>query len=164
MTYRVFTPEALDAVADFSLQIEIPEEEYPQWNPDGTRPVVTLKVDGTSIKFALAAMGQVSEAEQILDVIASSLMGKDSTKDVTEEDEAAFEGLFTELHENFQMFTFTANGENEQSVTLTLSAPSGLIAFLAFNALTTSKKLNSLAASFMPIDRYDDDYDNDDDY
>jgi hypothetical protein len=161
MTYRVFTPEALDAVAEFSLQIEIPEKDYPQSNPDGTRPVVTLKVDGTSIKFALAAMGQVSESEQILDVIASSLMGKDSTEDVTAEDEAAFEGLFTEIHEKFKTFTFTAHGESEQSVTLAVSAPSGLLAFLAFNALTTSQKLNALAASFMPVDHYNDD---DEDY
>lgn len=168
MTYRIWAPAALDKKADFTLELAIPESAYPENNPDGTRPVASLKVEATTIKFALQTLQLIAENQTYADLVAFTILKTDNYNDVAAHDPENFRTLMRENHNPFMEFSMDATGEEEDAgkkVTLTLTAPSGIIAVNVFKALTKSDKLNALAASFMPEDRDEeyDDYDDEDD-
>ena len=163
MVYRVYAPEALEVPADFSIELAIPVQDYPQDNPDGTRPVATLKINASTIKFALSSLLQVSEGDHFIDLVAFTLLNDDNFEEIVAADVDAFNVLFKELHEEFLTFTLSAKGEDGDFIEATMTAPSGYIAYRAFKALTSEKKLAGLATSFMPIDHDAEDYDDYDD-
>ena len=164
MSYRVFKPEALEAKADFTLKLTIPESSYDVKNPDGTSPVVSLKIEATSIRFALQAMSQMNEEESMLDVVAAQLVGDNFEELVKSDPDAAVNALSAISHE-FISFKFEASNEDNEVVSMEITAPSGLIAYQSFQALSGQKKLNALAAEFMPLEHdYDDDADDEYDY
>jgi hypothetical protein len=163
MVTRIWDPASLDKAADFTMELAIPESSYPEKNPDGTAPVTSLKVEGSSIRFALQALKQVNENETMLDVVLNDLLD-DSVADFTDEemmkymaehDEEVVDSL-EKTHNPFIDFGFAVDDGEGQKLTVTLTAPSGLIAFQSFQAMTNDKKLNALATSFMPLDNDDD--------
>jgi len=164
MVYRVYTPEVLDVPADFSIELAIPVQDYPQSNPDGTRPVATLKINASTIKFALSSLLQINEGDHFIDLVAFTLLNDDNFVEIIKADVDAFGVLLKELHEEFLSFTLSTKDEEGNFLEATLTAPSGYIAYRTFMALTSEKKLAGLATSFMPIDHdAEDDYDDYDD-
>jgi len=161
MTYRIFDKTALEQPADFSLQLEIPESDYPLKNADGTSPVATIAVKATSVRFALAVLGQFNEEESILDVIGAFLLGEDYLNLIENDTENSVAKL-QEITPDFLTYAFDATGESGETINVELTSPSGYIGFRAFQAATSPKKLSALATSFMPLEE-DDDFDYEDD-
>ncbi len=151
MSYRVFDVSALDVEADFVLELAIPEESYAVKNPDGTSPVVTLKVQGSTRAVALQVLSQVNESEDFLFIVGSTLVGEDFPEKVVSEPETV-SAILSETHANFLTFEFAATVDDGSTVELSVMAPSGVIAFQAFQAMSSKVKLNQLATSFMPLD------------
>lgn len=168
MTYRIFTESVLDEVADFTLKLAIPESSYNVKNADGTAPVVTLKVNASTKRFALAALREINTTQEMLNIIAQHRLGADFATLVVKKPKKATK-LMEKIDPKFYEFYFKATQDEADGggeIEVTLTAPSGLIGFKAFQAMTNPQKLSGLLASFMPDEDEDDfdDYDTDEDY
>jgi len=165
MTVRIWDTSVLDEVADFSVSLPIGESAYNVKNADGSTPSVTLKVEGTSRKFALQVLSSFNETEDMLSIILASLLG-DEWVEIAERDPQAVADKLEEISAEFMTFRFNAITDTEETATLTLTAPSGIIALRAFHAMTSKRYLQSIANNWMPLAEDDDDeffYNGDDD-
>lgn len=171
MTYRVYGPGALLKEADFTLSLSL-EGAYEAKNADGTNPSATLKVQGTTIQFALAIMSQLAEddgalvAKAMVDKIRGEFGFDYSDENPTGEQLTEMTKKLVEEHDQFLTVAVATKGVTdegeEQEVTLTLTAPSYVIGLKVFLALTTPQGLRNLGTSFMPIDREYGEYDEED--
>ena len=153
--YHIWDEKVLDEATSFTLRLTIPAHIYPVKNADGTDPVVSLDVEASTVRFALAALGQLHEQNRIYDIVVSKLnLDLDPETASNEEVEAAVAKL-EEIDPHWIEFAFDATGEGDAQVTMRLRAPSGGIAINAFQALTSNEKLNGLLATFMPEDDED---------
>jgi hypothetical protein len=156
MTTHIWDPSALEVKADFTLSLELDEQVHPFKNADGSQQSVSVKVEATTVKFALGVLGNLHDGDDVLSVVGAHLFG-DNFIEIMEEHPEDAATVLTETHEKFLEFSFTGKGEEEdQDIEVTILAPSGLLAYQAFQNLTSSKHLSALAASFMPVESDDD--------
>lgn len=165
MANRIFDKTVLEETANFELSLDI-SSMYPIKNPDGTNPVMRLKVyGGAKLKVALAALKQfgASEGEAIilsLFEIMGPQLGYESPVDVEKlvEDERLTE-LFERTEQGFMDLFIDTNlvfeDGSEEEVKFTITAPSYAVAYEGMLELTSPRRLNSLVASFMPEDNDD---------
>jgi hypothetical protein len=169
MTTRVWDTSVLEKPADFTMNLEIPSSEYDVKNPDGTSPVVSLKVVGSSIQFALSALKEIQGDNGMLDIIATNILGDDYITVVRENPDVLTKAI-QEIHTPFATYDVSISTEEGDTLDLELTAPSGLIGYKAFQSMASVQKLSALAANLMPTEsEYDDEdegyhYGEDDDY
>lgn len=160
MAYKVYDESVLDKKAEFTLSLEIPEASYAVKNPDGSQPVVTLKVEASSNRFALGALAQLHETNEIFSIIAGAVTGKSAEKvsKMVKKNPKGLVAKMTEIHEPFSTTSFKVSDDaSGEDLTLAITAPSGMIAIHAFTAITSNQKLSALAATMMPDE---DEYEN----
>lgn len=173
---KIFRPSALEnAVGNFTLSSDIPEDLYPETNVDGSRPQVTMEVISPTQILALQVLKHLHNdgGEDVLDAIIAQLI--DASPSFSEELEldledpevlAFLERTMTENHSPFIDFPFAmdvtseVDGKEVTSTTaIVITAPSGTVAMHSFMGLTSDKMLTRLATSFMPDEEDDEDYD-----
>jgi hypothetical protein len=156
----IFDKTVLEKEADFTLRLTIPESSYDVKNADGTSPVVSLVVKGSSIVTALSVLNQLNESQEFLVIAAEQIVGPDYHKLMKKDKgRTKVSEALSNIHSEFITFSFNATTEDNETVEFTLSAPSAIIGFQAFQAMTKPQKLQALAISFMPNE-----YDDEDDY
>jgi hypothetical protein len=158
LAYKIFSPEALDIPADFTLSLDI-SNFYPVMNADGSAPSASLKVKGGTVKAAISAMSLMvqDEASQILEVVlASAIATGGFVDDESLAQDEAFDKFMSSTENGFFDISFSATVQNADGSTVgidfVLSAPSYLIALETFVELGSRERLNAFAASFMPDD------------
>ena len=161
MPYKIYDETVLDKKAEFTLSLAIPEASYSTKNPDGTQPVVTLAIEASSNRFALGALLQLNETNEIFAIVAGAVTGKSPAKisKMVHKDPAALVTKLKAIHEPFATTSFKVSDDaSGEELTLKLTAPSGMIAIHAFTAMTKEHKLNALLTTMMPDeDEYWDD-------
>lgn len=157
MSARIFDESVWEKPADFTMQLDIPETAYNVLNADGTRPVVSLKIEGTSILLAVQVLHQLHDEESFLEIIAQYLTdGHYAEMMQTDEGKNVLADKMSEIHNDFFTVEFDADFSETEKVSLTVTAPSGVIAFRALQAMTKDDKLDALMVSFMPKETDDD--------
>lgn len=161
MTNRIYEEESLMKEADFTLFLNL-KGIYDEKNADGTDASASLRVEATSVAFALSMLSQLSEdrADEILEGLAEFCMEDEglSLEHKTSETEALFITAFSQNTLPFIEFVMKVKGDyngKPSTASFAVKAPSYLIAYNSFVALTKKQKLSALAASFMPEEEDD---------
>ena len=120
----------------------------------------TVRVKGTTVEFSIAALYQLAadSGESLLRDIAEQAAKrigiKVSFENMSPKQKNKVLAVLQKEHTPSRSFEIGMDGgpdEEEQEVTVTITAPSYLIGIKAYLDLTTTEKLSSLEASFMPV-------------
>jgi len=164
---KVYDPSVVDKTSGtMTLTLEIPERIYAGTNPDGTRPVVSLKTEAPTLRALILSLKELSEVQTI--EIGYSFGADGLPEDYVEDWEAVTPEQMKEIMQHeFSPFRttdiFEVDLEHQsgkvENVKASVTAPSGLAVAVALQEFSSERFLTRLMTSFMP-----DEYDYDDDY
>ena len=152
-----------DERADFTFSANVPDSAGLSLNPDGTKPQVSVKVNADTFMAGLVLLGQLhDDPDELLTTWlgrqlsaaqfrkAVKMIGKGQRPDFAVEAMKKVHPEFLTFNSSAS-FTMQVNGaEVEQTVDLTITAPSIEIGIQGFVSLTSAARLQNAAIGFCP--------------